>query len=175
MIKNPAADSGDKRDAGLIPRWGKSFREGHATHSSVLAWRISWTEEPGRLQSTGLQRVKHDWTDLRCTRSSYLNCVSRARRTRSPGSLSEIKSQILPRPAESEFICILTRYQVSHWSLKNSFRDSICVVRDIIFINYLGGVILQETGSNKNSCPLSWLFGPVSLANFRTFALLSCI
>ena len=31
-----------------------------ATHSSILAWRISWTEEPGRLQSTGLQRVGHD-------------------------------------------------------------------------------------------------------------------
>ena len=33
-----------------------------ATHSSILAWRIPWTEEPGRLQSTGLQRVRHDWT-----------------------------------------------------------------------------------------------------------------
>ena len=32
-----------------------------ATHSSTLAWRISWTEELGRLQSTGSQRVRHDW------------------------------------------------------------------------------------------------------------------
>ena len=31
-----------------------------ATHSSTLAWRISWTEEPGRLQSMGSQRVRHD-------------------------------------------------------------------------------------------------------------------
>ena len=31
-----------------------------ATHSSILAWRIPWTEEPGEPQSTGLQRVKHD-------------------------------------------------------------------------------------------------------------------
>ena len=31
---------------------------------SILAWRISWTEEPGRLQSTGSQRVRHDWSDL---------------------------------------------------------------------------------------------------------------
>ena len=31
-----------------------------ATHSSILAWKIPWTEEPGRLQSTGLQRVGHD-------------------------------------------------------------------------------------------------------------------
>ena len=32
-----------------------------ATHSSILAWRIPWTEEPGRLQPTGAQRVRHDW------------------------------------------------------------------------------------------------------------------
>ena len=32
-----------------------------ATHSSILAWRISWTEEPGGLQSIGSQRVKHEW------------------------------------------------------------------------------------------------------------------
>ena len=32
-----------------------------ATHSSILAWEISWTEEPGRLQSMGSQRVGHDW------------------------------------------------------------------------------------------------------------------
>ena len=31
-----------------------------ATHSNILAWRISWTEEPGRLQSMGLQRVRYD-------------------------------------------------------------------------------------------------------------------
>ena len=34
--------------------------EGMATHSSILAWRTAWTEEPGGLQSTGLQRVRHD-------------------------------------------------------------------------------------------------------------------
>ena len=34
--------------------------KGIATHSSILAWRILWTEEPGRLQSMGSQRVKHD-------------------------------------------------------------------------------------------------------------------
>ena len=34
-----------------------------ATHSSILAWRIPWTEEPGGLQSMGLQRVWHDWVN----------------------------------------------------------------------------------------------------------------
>ena len=36
------------------------LEKGMATHSSVLAWRIPWTEEPGGLQSMGWQRVKHD-------------------------------------------------------------------------------------------------------------------
>ena len=35
------------------------LEEGMATHSSILAWRIPWTEEPGGLQSTGSQRVRH--------------------------------------------------------------------------------------------------------------------
>ena len=36
------------------------MEEGMATHSSILIWRIPWTEEPGGLQSIGLQRVRHD-------------------------------------------------------------------------------------------------------------------
>ena len=36
------------------------LEEGMATHSSILAWRIPWTEEPGRLQSMGLHKVRHD-------------------------------------------------------------------------------------------------------------------
>ena len=35
-----------------------------ATHSGTLAWKISWMEEPGRLQSTGSQRVGHNWSNL---------------------------------------------------------------------------------------------------------------
>ena len=40
--------------------WEDALEKEMATHSSILAWRIAWTEEPGRLQSTGLQRIKHD-------------------------------------------------------------------------------------------------------------------
>ena len=39
------------------------LEEGLATHSSVLAWRIPWREEPVGLQSIGLQRVGHDWNN----------------------------------------------------------------------------------------------------------------
>ena len=40
--------------------WGDPLEKGMATHSSILAWRILWIEEPGRLQSMGLQRVRDD-------------------------------------------------------------------------------------------------------------------
>ena len=40
--------------------WEDPLEEGMATHSSILVWRIPWTEEPGELQSVGLQRVRHD-------------------------------------------------------------------------------------------------------------------
>ena len=40
--------------------WEYLLEKEMATHSSILAWKIPWTEEPGRLQSMGLQRVGHD-------------------------------------------------------------------------------------------------------------------
>ena len=60
VVKNPPVNSGDIRDVGSTPGWEDSLKEGMATHSSILAWRTPWTEEPGWLQSAGLQRVGHD-------------------------------------------------------------------------------------------------------------------
>ena len=57
MVKNPLA---------VLVTWVRSLgwedplEEGMTTHSSILAWRIPWTEEPGRLPSMGSQRVGHD-------------------------------------------------------------------------------------------------------------------
>ena len=47
MVKNPPANAGDVRDLGSIPGSGISLEEGVAIHSSVLAWRTPWAEEPG--------------------------------------------------------------------------------------------------------------------------------
>ena len=60
VVKNPPANAGDLRDTGSIPGSGRSPEGGHATHSSILTWRIPWTEEPGRLQTIRSQRVGHD-------------------------------------------------------------------------------------------------------------------
>ena len=57
LVKNPPAKQETwVRSLG----WGDPLEKEMATHSSILAWRIPWTEEPGRLQSTGSQRVGHD-------------------------------------------------------------------------------------------------------------------
>ena len=57
MVKNlPAAQETCVRSLGQED----PLEKGMATHSSILAWRILWTEEPGRLQSMGSQRVRHD-------------------------------------------------------------------------------------------------------------------
>ena len=59
MVKNPPA---------MQKTWFRSLcwedllEKGMATHSSISAWRIPWTEEPGGLQSMGSQRVRHNWT-----------------------------------------------------------------------------------------------------------------
>ena len=55
--------------------WAGSEEKGMAAHSSILAWRIPWTEESGRLQSMGSQRVEHNWamstfTFITCTKVS---------------------------------------------------------------------------------------------------------
>ena len=57
LVKNPPANAGD---LGSTSGSGRSPGGGHGTHSSILAWRIPWTEKPGGLQATGSQRVRHD-------------------------------------------------------------------------------------------------------------------
>ena len=60
VVKNPPANAGDARDAGLIPGSRRSPEGGHGNHSSILAWEIPRTEEPGGLQSIESERVRHD-------------------------------------------------------------------------------------------------------------------
>ena len=55
VVKNPPASAGDIRDSGLIPGSEDPLEEGMATHSSVLAWRIPWTEEPAVYRVTKRQ------------------------------------------------------------------------------------------------------------------------
>ena len=59
-VKNLPASGGVVRDLGWILGLGRSPGGGNGNPSSILAWEILWTEEPGGLQSMGSQRVGHD-------------------------------------------------------------------------------------------------------------------
>ena len=60
VVKNLPARAGEEWTGFRSLDRKDPLEEGMATHSSILAWRIPWTEELGRLQSIGLQRVRHD-------------------------------------------------------------------------------------------------------------------
>ena len=63
-VKSPPAIAGDIETGVRSLGQEDVLEEGMATHSSLLAWRIPWTEEPGGLQAMGSQRVRHDGRDL---------------------------------------------------------------------------------------------------------------
>ena len=58
-----------RRERKQVPSLGGEdpLEEGMTTHSSIPVWRISWTEEPGGIQSMGSQRIGHDRSELACT------------------------------------------------------------------------------------------------------------
>ena len=60
VVKNLPASAGDVKRLGFDPWVGKMLEECMATHLSILAWKIPWTQEPGRLWSTAWQRVRCD-------------------------------------------------------------------------------------------------------------------
>ena len=70
--------------------WEDPLEEGMATHSNILAWKTPCTEEPGRIQSRGLQRVRHDWAT-----SLFFFWLSSS--TDLPSSLEQSNPDILPQ------------------------------------------------------------------------------
>ena len=53
--------------------WEDPLRKGMAAHSTILAWRIPWTEGPGGVQSMELQKIGHDWSGLTYTQDSLVS------------------------------------------------------------------------------------------------------
>ena len=73
VVKNLPANAGDLRDVGFVSGSEDLLEKETATHSRILAWRIPCIEEPGRLQSIGLHKVGHYWSNLaRCTHKTIL-------------------------------------------------------------------------------------------------------
>ena len=54
--------------------WENPLEKGMATHTSIPAWRVPWTEKPGKLQSRGLQEADHDWSNSACTTYHLGHC-----------------------------------------------------------------------------------------------------
>ena len=88
VVQNPLSNAGDIRDTGSIPGSGRSPGGGNGHPlSSILGWRIPWTEDPGGLRSTGSQRVgnqwlsrQQEWYETSCyVFSNYLCLLFRAR------------------------------------------------------------------------------------------------
>ena len=95
-----------------------------ATHSSILAWRIPWTEEPGGLQPIGSQRVRHNWSNLACMQPEG---STRIKREATPPQ--NVKSNLtgtgghgpaLHHPAHSRF-----SIQCSFWGLCSPFYSLV--------------------------------------------------
>ena len=57
MVKNPPVNVEDTGDADSSLGWVNPLEKEMTTYSSILAWKIPWTEEPGRLQNMGLQKL----------------------------------------------------------------------------------------------------------------------
>ena len=73
VVKNQPANAGDIRNTGLILGGEDPLAEGIATHSSILARKIPWSEDPDGLQSVRSHRVRHEWSDLAQNLNSHLN------------------------------------------------------------------------------------------------------
>ena len=68
MVKNQPANAGDTGDVVQSLRWEDPWEGEMTTHSSSVAWKPPWTEEPGKVQSTESQRVSYNWA---CTHMSF--------------------------------------------------------------------------------------------------------
>ena len=101
-----------------------------AAHSSNLAWRTPWTEEPGGLQSTGSQRVGHDWRDLACTHILWIGIFLVPHWSFAPLSIFEYFYQIF-RPLSIASISIFIIFlidlvlSVIDWSWKRKSRNTL--------------------------------------------------
>ena len=129
-VKNlPTIRETDNRSLG----WEDHLEKGMATHSSILAWEISWTDEPGGLQPIGSQRVVHDWATKHSTErvnglKSYL-CIS-----------------ISPHGHVNSCCCSLAQS-----------CPTLCVPMDS---SMPGFPVLHYLPEFAQSCPLSWWCHP---------------
>ena len=133
-----------------------------ATHSSALAWRIPWTEEPSGLQSVGCKRVRHEWATKQQLQQSkweqgrWLPGLTRASVSRGQGPWA-LRSGAPDRPEEpgGRAAWTQTRGRTScrsprlHGAEGTRSEDLVCQVRDF-------GFCLGQTGSHWSTFTVQW-------------------
>ena len=117
--KETACSAGDAGDMSLIPGSGRSLEKGMATHFRILAWRIPWTEEPGRLQSIGHKEL--DMTK-QCSNYRTIALISHA---------SKVMLKILQTRLQQYVNCELPDVQADFRKGKGT-RDQIANIRLIM-------------------------------------------
>ena len=129
-----------------------------ATHSSTLAWKIPWMEEPGRLQSMGLQRVGHDWaasqvqvphwgllTEGFCNASVIWTLINlKPRKKASSQNSTELRSRPETERTKAEIEFLKKRALHSHVYSVFSFYNLLCGI-----LTYLPGIWTMNIGQKN--------------------------
>ena len=124
--------------------WEGPLEEDMATHSSILAWRIPWTEEPAGLQSIGLQRVGHDWSDLARIYINYVKAlkINKSRQTLKANMLVAQSCLILCNPMDcsppGSSVQGILQARILEWVAMPFSRQS-CWPRDRTWVSYIAG------------------------------------
>ena len=137
VVKNPPVNAGDTRDTGSIPGSEDPLEKGMTTHSSILAWRIPWTEEPGGLHSIGSRRVGHDWATKQQQWDIYL-ILSRINMQQRLGDLTNMER------ARSQLFCgksiifsMLLYFNIFDTFNKWYYYTIICIILFIVLFFYI--------------------------------------
>ena len=152
-----------------------------ATHSSILAWRIAWTEESCGLQSMGLHRVGHDWganTHLiliaglinfySATRSSQNQSEGRSRKDTDPVKQSCGESSSCPAilPDWQHFLCIscgrYPRIPFFYYSRKSLHKNKLNIwvsFSKLLITSHEAGCVFLQREKARLSLPWPWLHG----------------
>ena len=142
MVKILPTNAGD---VGSIPGLGRSPGELKTTHSSILAWKIPWTEKPGRLRSMGSQIAEHDWPIEHV--HSVVRQISRAYSSMEENYLSIMKAMMSSQ--------LVTCSKVKKWTffLLRPGRRQICPPSPFLFcivLEVLARSVRQEKTIRTN-------------------------
>ena len=172
-VKASASNSGDPSS---IPGLGKSSGEGNGNHSSIFAWKIPWMEKPGRLQSTGSQRVGHDFT---FTLLIQMLISSRTTLTDMPKN-RHLSGYLLAQSCWQIKLTITTTYQ--YWVIKWTDLSCLCVVVVQLFASRVqlfatpwtaachASLSFTISQSFLKSCPLNWRLYPIKWPKYWSFS-----